>query len=114
VSGVPSDATLSAGTFVLAGDGTKTYTLGQADLAGLKFNAGEQGSVTLHVTAHNAEGAGADSATADIAITVDPKAETPSLSATAADTHVAEDGSLALAISGADPAGGGTVTFPRT
>jgi VCBS repeat-containing protein len=96
VSGVPSDATLNAGSFVFAPDGTKTYTLGQADLANLTFTAGEEGAVTLHVTAHNTEGSTeADSATTDIVLTVDPVAAAPTALAPATAT-VSENGTVGI------------------
>ena len=75
VSGVPLDATLSAGT----NNGGGSWTLTAAQLSGLKLNAGET-SGTLHVIATNTTtGEVASSATSDIAVTVSPLAENPVL-----------------------------------
>ena len=78
VSGVPLDATLSAGT----NNGGGSWTLTAAQLSGLKLNAGET-SGTLHVIATNTTtGEVASSATSDIAVTVSPAPEAPSLAGT--------------------------------
>ena len=78
VSGVPLDATLSAGT----NNGGGSWTLTAAQLSGLKLNAGET-AATLHVTATNTTtGEVASSATSDIAVTVNPGPEAPSLAGT--------------------------------
>ena len=87
VSGVPLDATLSAGT----NNGGGNWTLtpggggggggGEAQLVGLT-DAGET-SGTLHVTATNTTtGEVPSSTTSDIAVTVTRAAETPSLAGT--------------------------------
>ena len=78
VSGVPLDATLSAGT----NNGGGSWTLTAPQLSGLKLNAGET-SGTLHVIATNTTtGEVASSATSDIAVTVSPAPEAPSLAGT--------------------------------
>ena len=86
VSGVPLDATLSAGT----NNGGGSWTLTAPQLVGLKLNAGET-SGTLHVTATNTTtGEVASSATSDIAITVNPLAENPVLGEASASVTVSE------------------------
>ena len=86
VSGVPLDATLSAGT----NNGGGNWTLTAAQLVGLKLNAGET-SGTLHVTATNTTtGEVASSATSDIAVTVNPLAENPVLGEASASVTVSE------------------------
>ena len=91
ITGVPSDASLSAGT--KNSDGSWTLIPGQ--LAGLTLKAGEVTTATLTVTATNTEGVTASSAPQSIALTVNPVA--PTLSAPASLT-VNEDGSVALGI----------------
>ena len=78
VSGVPLDATLSAGT----NNGGGSWTLTAPQLSGLKLNAGET-SGTLHVIATNTTtGEVASSATSDIAVTVSPAPVVSSLAGT--------------------------------
>ena len=99
VSGVPLDATLSAGT----NNGGGNWTLTAAQLFGLKLNAGET-SGTLHVTATNTTtGEVASSATSDIVVTVtssdvDTSPETPSLAGTVLTASGVEDTAIPLTI----------------
>ncbi len=90
ITGVPSDATLSAGT--KNSDGS--WTLTPAQLTGLNFTAGEVTHATLTVTATNTEGAAA-STSQTIPLTVNPVAPTLAVPAT---LTVAEDGTVALGI----------------
>ena len=86
VSGVPLDATLSAGT----NNGGGNWTLTAAQLVGLKLNAGRP-PATLHVTATNTTtGEVASSAPSDIAVTVNPVAENPVLGEASASVTVSE------------------------
>ena len=86
VSGVPLDATLSAGT----NNGGGNWTLTAPQLVGLKLNAGET-AATLHVTATNTTtGEVASSAPSDIAVTVNPLAENPVLGEASASVTVSE------------------------
>jgi probable HAF family extracellular repeat protein len=91
ISGVPADASLSAGN--KNSDGS--WTLTPAQLAGLTLTAGEVTATTLRVTATNTQGVSA-STSRTIALTVNPVA--PALSAPAA-LSVSEDGMVALGIS---------------
>ena len=94
VSGVPLDATLSAGT----NNGGGNWTLTAAQLSGLKLNAGET-AATLHVTATNTTtGEVASSATSDIAVTVNPGPEAPSLAGTVLTASGAEGTAIPLTI----------------
>ena len=94
VSGVPLDATLSAGT----NNGGGNWTLTAAQLVGLKLNAGET-SGTLHVTATNTTtGEVASSATSDIAVTVNPGPEAPSLAGTVLTASGVEGTAIPLTI----------------
>ena len=94
VSGVPLDATLSAGT----NNGGGSWTLTAAQLSGLKLNAGET-SGTLHVTATNTTtGEVASSAPSDIAVTVNPGPEAPSLAGTVLTASGAEGTAIPLTI----------------
>jgi hypothetical protein len=72
IAGVPSDASLSAGT----NNGGGSWTLTPAQLAGLTLNAGEVATTTLFVAATNTEGATATSSTQTIPLTVKPHAPT--------------------------------------
>ena len=74
ISGVPSDATLSAGT----NNGNGSWTLTPAQLTGLSLTAGEVTTANLTITATNTAGATASSSQ-NIALTVNPVA--PSLTA---------------------------------
>jgi hypothetical protein len=91
ITGVPSDATLSAG--VHNEDGSWTLTPGQQ--SGLTLTAGEVTQSTLTVTATNTAGVTASSSTS-IALTVNPVAPTLSASST---LSVNEDGTVPLVIS---------------
>ena len=94
VSGVPLDATLSAGT----NNGGGNWTLTAAQLVGLKLNAGET-AATLHVTATNTTtGEVASSATSDIAVTVNPGPEAPSLAGTVLTASGVEGTAIPLTI----------------
>ena len=108
VSGVPLDATLSAGT----NNGGGNWTLTAAQLLGLKLNAGET-AATLHVTATNTTtGEVASSATSDIAVTVNPLAETPiAVTLTPSASTVGEGSSVTLAISAIEPDADGTLSY---
>jgi large repetitive protein len=98
VSGLPSGATLNHGTLNPA---TGSYTLSQADLVGLTLTAPDDDTkqITFTVTAHASEG-GIDAASASqqINLTVNPVAEAPTLTASAAATSVAEGGTVGLNI----------------
>ena len=91
ISGVPSDATLSAGTKNSNG----TWTLTPAQLSGLSLKAGEVTTANLTITATNTEGTTA-SATKSIALTINPVA--PGLTAPTS-LAVNADASVALNIS---------------
>ena len=108
VSGVPLDATLSAGT----NNGGGNWTLTAPQLVGLKLNAGET-SGTLHVTATNTTtGEVASSAPSDIAVTVNPLAETPiAVTLTPSASTVGEGSSVTLAVSAIEPDGDGTLSY---
>jgi len=67
ITGVPTDATLSAGT----NDGNGSWTLTPGQLSGLTLNAGQATVTTLTVTATNTLGQTASS-TDTIALTVNP------------------------------------------
>jgi hypothetical protein len=93
IAGVPSDASLSAGT--KNNDGS--WTLTPAQLAGLMLNAGEsEPRPELTVAATNTEGVAASSAPQTIALTVNPVA--PTLSAPAS-LSVSQGLPVALGIS---------------
>ena len=81
ITGVPTTATLSAGT----NNGGGSWTLTPAQLAGLKLTAGDDdvSSITLQVTAKTIDdGTTAFSATQSVTITENPVAEAPSLAGT--------------------------------
>ena len=90
IAGVPSDATLSAGT--KNSDGSWTLSPGQ--LSGLTLKAGEVTTANLTITATNTVGAGASTAQS-IALTVNPLA--PALTAPSS-LSVKEDGTVVLGI----------------
>ena len=92
VTGVPTDASLSAGT----NNGGGNWTLTAAQLAGLQITAGEDTTATLTVTATNSEGPGA-ATSQTISLTVSPVPEVPSLSAPSSLTTTV-NGSVALPI----------------
>jgi hypothetical protein len=89
ITGVPADASLSAGSKNPDG----SWTLTAAQLAGLKLDAGEVTTTSLTVTATDT-GSGA-AASASIALSVTPVA--PTLSALAA-LSVAQNGTVTLGI----------------
>ncbi len=91
ITGVPSDATLSAGT--KNSDGS--WTLTPAQLSGLNLTAGEEGHASLTVTATNTEGATA-SANQNISLTVNPVAEAPTLALGGTTATVNESGTVVL------------------
>jgi len=72
VTGLPADATLSAGT----NNGGGSWTLTPAQLANLQITTGEDTTATLVVTATNSDGG---SASQQIALTVSPVPEAPNL-----------------------------------
>jgi VCBS repeat-containing protein len=91
ITGVPSDATLSAGT----NNGGGSWTLTPAQLSGLTLKAGEVTTASLTVTATNTQGVTASSSK-NISLTVNPVA--PGLTAPTS-LSVNEDGTVALGIS---------------
>jgi T5SS/PEP-CTERM-associated repeat protein len=72
VTGLPADATLSAGT----NNGGGSWTLTPAQLTNLQITTGEDTTATLVVTATNSDGG---SASQQIALTVSPVPEAPNL-----------------------------------
>ena len=78
ISGVPSDATLSAGTNNHDG----TWTLTAEQLSGLNLIAGEEGTAALTVTVTDTEQASSASATKTIALTVSPPSITVGVTGT--------------------------------
>jgi large repetitive protein len=98
VSGLPSNATLNHGTLDPT---TGNYTLSQADLVGLTLTAPDDDTkqISFAVTAHAGEGGlDAASSTQQITLAVNPVAEAPTLTATAAASSVNEDSTVALNI----------------
>jgi hypothetical protein len=98
VSGLPSGATLNHGSF---DQSTGTYTLSQADLAGLTLTSPDNDAkqISFTVTAHASEGGiDAASSTQQITLAVNPVAEAPVLTATAAAASVNEDSTVVLNI----------------
>ena len=80
ISGVPADATLSAGTQNPDG----TWSLSAAQLSGLTLTAGESThSITLTVTATDTETDTSAFATKTINVTVNEQADAPNLTAPA-------------------------------
>ena len=95
ISGVPADATLSAGTLNLDG----TWSLSAAQLSGLTLTAGESThSITLTVTATDTETDTSAFATKTINVTVNEQADAPNLTAPATLT-MDEQGTVSLNIS---------------
>jgi hypothetical protein len=92
ITGVPSDATLSAGT----NNGGGSWTLTPAQLSGLTLRAGEVTTATLTVTATNTEGVTAAAPAQTIALAVNPVAPTLTIASQA--LAVDEDGTVALGI----------------
>ena len=96
VSGVPSDATLSAGTKNLDG----TWTLTSAQLAGLTItppsNSDADFTLTVKATAAESENASQAFATGTIKVTVNAVADAPAL--TVADASGDEDAVIPLAL----------------
>jgi len=101
ISGVPADATLSAGT----NNGNGSWTLTPAQLGGLTLNAGNATVTTLTVTATNTEG-GTASSSDSIALTVNPVL---SLTLSTVDNLPVQQGQtlVASATIGGDPADAG-------
>jgi hypothetical protein len=99
ISKVPAGVTLSAGTSVAAGEGTTTWTLTSAQLSGLTLTGdGETKNFSLHVDATTNDGGNIAHATTDIAVTVNPVADAPSLAGTQTTVNVNEDSSASLTI----------------
>ena len=106
ISGVPSDATLSAGT----NNGNGSWTLTPAQLSGLTLNAGNATVTTLTVTATNTQGVTA-STSDTIALTVNP---TLALSVSVVGNATVQEGQtlVATATIGGDPAdAGATINY---
>ena len=101
ISGVPDGASLSAGDSVIHSDGSSTWTLTQAQLSGLRLNPPKDfsGTITLGVVATSSErenGSTANSAKANLTITVTGVADAPIVTPQAASGP--EDSAIALAI----------------
>ena len=101
ISGVPAGASLSAGTSVTQPDGTTTWTLSQAQLAGLRLTPPRDfsGTITLGVVATSEErenGSTANSAKANLTVTVTGVADAPIVTPQPASGN--EDSAIALAI----------------
>ncbi len=100
ITGLPSGATLTDGFDAQTFNGGAPITLSAAEVnSGLTLHAGEDGSATLTVTATNAEGAGATTAPQSISLTVNPVAETPTLTIGSASLTVVPGGSVTMGIS---------------
>ncbi|PWC59540.1 calcium-binding protein, partial [Azospirillum sp. TSH7] len=100
IAGVPAGATLSAGSSVTQPDGTTTWTLTPAQLAGLTITPPSNSDVDfdLTVTAIAKDGAAVEATKSEtLRVTVDPVTDTPTLSVTAARGN--EDTAIALTIS---------------
>jgi hypothetical protein len=97
ISGVPSGATLSAGT----DNGDGTWTLSSNDLNGLTITppADSDNDFTLGVTATSTDGTDTEVATGSIAVDVTGVADTPTLDLTAASGS--EDNAIGLDITSA-------------
>ncbi len=109
IAGMPSGATLSAGT----NNGDGTWRLTPAQLAGLTLTppANYSGSIALTVTATAGVGSTQATSSASLAVTVAPVADAPTL--TVAPASGLEDQPIALAIAAAltSPAAGETVSM---
>ena len=112
ITGVPSDATLSAGSHNVS-DGT--WTLTPEQLSGLTLTAGEEGTADLHVVAYTTE-AGLPPVTSgtDINLTVNPVAEFASLDDTQTEVTVTETATVSLDIVVTPHDGDDTVTITIT
>ena len=107
ITGVPSDATLSAGE--RGQDGT--WTLSSDQLSGLTLTAGEEGTSDLHVVAFTTEaGLPPVTASTDISLTVNPVAEQASLAGTETAVSVNEDGTVSINIDVTAHDGDDTIT----
>jgi hypothetical protein len=97
IAGVPSSAALSAGT----DQGGGVWTLTSAQLAGLTITppADSDADFALTVTATSTDGTDTASTVDTINVTVDPVADTPTL--TVADASGNEDTAIALSIASA-------------
>ena len=109
ITGVPSDATLSAGTKNIDG----SWTLTPAQLSGLNLTAGEVTPATLTVTATDTEGATA-STSQNISLTVTPVAETPSVTLAVGSSTVNEGSAVTLTITGTAVDSDDTLTYTLT
>ncbi|SIO49174.1 hypothetical protein SAMN05443247_06378 [Bradyrhizobium erythrophlei] len=98
ITGVPAGVSFSAGTLVGG-----TLTLTPAELSGLTLTSdGEVQNFSLHVVAGTTDaGSPAANASTDIAVTVTPVADAPTLTGTQTAVTVNEDGSAALTIADA-------------
>ncbi|MBF5095549.1 tandem-95 repeat protein, partial [Azospirillum sp. INR13] len=99
IAGVPSGAVLSAGTSVTQPDGTTTWTLTPAQLAGLTVTPPLNSDVdfTLTVTAIAKDGSATEATKSEtLRVTVDPVTDTPTLSVSAATGD--EDSAIPLSI----------------
>ncbi|KAA0576911.1 tandem-95 repeat protein [Azospirillum sp. B21] len=99
IAGVPSGAVLSAGTSVTQPDGTTTWTLTPAQLAGLTITPPLNSDVdfTLTVTAIAKDGSATEATKSEtLRVTVDPVTDTPTLSVSAATGD--EDSAIPLSI----------------
>src|SRR5260370_1067463 len=117
ITGVPTNASLNHGTHNTDG----SWTLSQSDLSGLTLHAGDDdtASLTLTVTASTSDAGNlATSAAQTISLTVNPLAETPTLTAAAAAASVTEDGTVGLNITAtaaeSDADATTTVTNPKS
>ncbi|PWC81944.1 hypothetical protein, partial [Azospirillum sp. TSO5] len=100
IAGVPAGATLSAGSSVTQPDGTTTWTLTPAQLAGLTITPPSNSDVDfdLTVTAIAKDGVAIEATKSEtLHVTVDPVTDTPTLSVTSARGN--EDTAIALTIS---------------
>ena len=113
ISGVPTGAVLNHGSTTGGG----VWTVAAADLPGLVLTpaANASGNVTLHVTAvsHDGSATPASSATQEIAITINPVSDTPTLTAPGAVTGN-EDNAIVLGVAASTPDTDGSETLTVT
>jgi len=97
ISGVPTGATLSAGT----DNGDNTWTLTQAQLSGLTITppADSDTDFTLTITAESTDGGDTATTVDTIDVTVNPDADAPTL--TVSDASGTEDTAISLSVSSA-------------
>ena len=96
ITGVPADATLTSAADpagISYDSGTHTWTVAAGALADLTFNAGEEATATLNITATSSGAFGATSAPQTISLTVSPVAENPVFGGSVA-TSAAEQGGV--------------------